>query len=176
MGINIISALQEAIKEELIDIIEERAYLDFDFRRAIKHRLSAKIINTEEQIREFQRQVAAEMKYRSPDSSVIRSAGFALQRNMQSWYVDDFCRACVAIIRTFDNALCNGAGMEDDTDSAISMDLEEASDNAVESIKSSNLSDSERQEIFNIISAELKAPLYVCGNDGFTNIRDALKG
>ncbi len=176
MDINIISALQEATKEELIDIIEERMYLDSDFRKALEHRLSTKNINAEEQIREFQRQVAAEMEYRSPDSSIIRSAGFALQRNMQSWSVVDFCRACVAIIRTFDNALCNGAGMEDDSDSAISMDLEEASDNAVERIKSSNLSDSEKQEIFDIISAELKSPLSVYGNDVFTNIRDALLG
>ena len=47
MGINIISALQEATKEELIDIIEERMYLDSDFRKALEHRLSTKNINAE---------------------------------------------------------------------------------------------------------------------------------
>lgn len=176
MDINIINELNEATKEELIDIIEERMHLDPIFRRNLEHRFSTKKISAGEQIREFQRKVADEMEYRNPDTSVIRSAGFALQRNIQTWSVVDYCHACIAIIRSFDDALCNGAGMEDDSDFEISMDLEAASDNAIERIKSSNLSDSERQEIFDIISAELKSPLSVYGNDIFTNIRDALKG
>ena len=63
--------------------------------------------------------------------------------------------------------------MEDDSDFEISMDLEEASRNAVERVQASKLSDSERQDIFDMISAELITPLSVYGRDVFTNIRDA---
>lgn len=43
MSNNIIEVLHEATKEELIDIIEERMYLDPDFRRTLEHRLFTKI-------------------------------------------------------------------------------------------------------------------------------------
>ena len=119
MGIIIINELKKATKEELIDIIEERMYLDPDFRRTLEHRLAVKNISVEDQIREFQHQVLDEMGHRSPDTSVIRSAWFALRRNMQAWKTPDFCRGCIAVIRTFDDALCNGAGMEDDSDFEI---------------------------------------------------------
>ena len=174
MSNNIIEVLHEVTKEELIDIIEERMYLDPDFRRTLEHRLFTKNISADDQIREFKRQVAAEMEYRSPDTSIIRSAGFALRRNMQSWPVVDFCRACIAIIRTFDDALCHGAGMEDESDFEISMDLEEASKNAVERVQTSVMLDSDRQKVLDLISTELKTPLSVYGSDIFTDIRDAL--
>lgn len=173
MSINIINELKAATKEELIDIIEERLYLDPDFRRTLEHRLATKNIRIEDQIREYQRQVSDEMDHRSPDTSLIRSAWFALRRNMQTWNTPDFCRGCIAVIRTLDDALCNGAGMEDDSDFEISMDLEEASRNAIERVQASKLSDSERQDIFDMISAELITPLSVYGRDVFTNIRDA---
>ena len=175
MGIIIINELKKATKEELIDIIEERMYLDPDFRRTLEHRLAVKNISVEDQIREFQHQVLDEMGHRSPDTSVIRSAWFALRRNMQAWKTPDFCRGCIAVIRTFDDALCNGAGMEDDSDFEISMDLEEASRNAVERVQKGGLSDRERQDIIDMISAELNSPLSVYGSDVFTNIMDAVK-
>ena len=171
----IYEALQNASREELIDIIEERLYLDPVFRKTVEHRLLSKNKSVAGQISAFTDQVAEEMSLRHPDTSVLISACFNLKRAMGSWSVYDSLLADIAIIRTFDDALCNGAGMEDDTDFEISMEVEEARDNAIKQLKEKQPVGKEKAKITELLEKELALPLGVFGKDIFSAIIDVLE-
>lgn len=171
----VLEALQNASKEELIDIIMERLYLDPVFRKTVENRLLSKGKSVSEQIDAFKNQIDEEMSQRYPDTTVLRSACFNLKRAMDTWSVYDFLLANVAIIRTIDNALCYGAGMEDDTDFELSMEVEDARDNAIKKIQGSKLDVKEKEKVCLLLNNELKTPLDVFGKDVFLEIIDAVQ-
>ena len=171
----IYEALQNASKKELIDIIEERMYLDPVFRKTVENRLLHKNEPITELIASFKSQVEDEMSLRYPDTSVLRSACFNLKRKIDSLSLYDTLLADVAIIRSFDDALCNGAGMEDETDFELSMDVEEAQRNAIKKIEESQIDGEEKMKALLMMEDELKKPLDVFGEDIFLGIITALR-
>ena len=168
--------LRSASKEELIDIIEERLHLDSVFRKTLEYRFAAgESKDVSELMDSFRRQVDEEVDKRYPDTSVIRSARFALEKAMDSWSVYDYCVGCVAIIRAFADALCRGAGMDDDSDFELSMDMEDASNLAVEKLKGCSLNDEDRGRIRTMLLKEMDRPLDVgSGKELFGSILKAL--
>ena len=100
-------------------------------------------------------------------------ASFVCEYNLryqESWAIYDYCRGYLDIIRSLDYALCNGAGIEDDTDFEISMDLEDAAKCIKERIKKERLSDEEKEKIQALIEGELSRPLDVFGKDIYSDI------
>ena len=100
----IYEALQNASKEELIDIIEERMYLDPVFRKTLENRLLHENEQIAELIASFKSQVEEEMSLRYPDTSVLRLACFNMKRSAASLSLYDTLLVDVAIIGTFDDA------------------------------------------------------------------------
>jgi len=168
-------ALLGASKEELIDIIEERSYLDPVFLKTLRYRLLQKEESAEEKIRAFQEKVREEMTLRYPDTSVLRSAGFTLKREMDHFSTYEYLLACAAIIRAFDDALCNGAGMEDESDFELSMDIETAQEMAISKVKDAEISSEERKKITEFLEEDIKKPLDVYDTDLFIQILRSLQ-
>ena len=173
---SLMEALHNASREELIDMIEERMDMDPAFRKIVEHRLKSDAASEpDKQIRAFQNQVMDEMTRRRPDTTVIRSACNVLNRQMESWPAADYCRGCIAIIRTLDSAYANGAGTEDDTHYLISMDIESAAEYAKTRIRLKTLPDSEAEKITALLEAETRKPLEAFGDFIFTDILDGMR-
>ena len=130
-------AISALSKEELIDIIMEKVndHGDYNFRVVIENKMSVKENSPETIIENYRTGIANEMSCRVPDSFVIESLTRTMMKDMEKWGIYDTVAGCIEIIQLLDDALCNGAGMEDEEDFSISCDIETAAEYAAKRIR-----------------------------------------
>ena len=125
------------LSKELIEIIMEKIndHGDYNFMRVIENKMSIKENSPDKIIENYREGIEDEMSRRNPDSFVIESLTRDMMKDMKKWGIYDTVAGCIQIIQLLDDALCNGAGMEDEEDFNITCDIENAAQYAVKRIQ-----------------------------------------
>ena len=162
--------LKERPKDELVDIIVQRMYQDPALMRILQNRFELGNGDLNSAIELYKKQIEVEMDSRYPDTQVMRSATDSFMTQLENWSIYECCVGCVTIMRVLDEALSNGAGMEDESDFELQMDIEEASDFAVRAVKEEEISVHDKEKLLEYLGKEANINFNVFGQNIVTDI------